>query len=1019
MRTLQLFLCLLFSLTGFGQSAALYFRNLNTGNGLSNNKVNCIIQDHRGFIWIGTDDGLNRYDGYRFEIFRHDASLASSVSGNMINDLHEDSAGVIWIATADGGLTRFDYRKSPEEQFRQFKHKSSDPNSIPGNIINAIQEDKSGFLWLATSGHGLLRFNKEREVFNEPLRKRIITILDLAIDQNGRIWAGRQGGGLIMFDPATLQSKEDQRYGNVYAKLPHMTVTSLFRDSRNKIWIGSWDKVIYQLDPVSRQEIVIPRSDLEGEFPGDDPLSFAEDNRNQLWIGGKYNGLYIHDLISGKFQHFRHNASMEGTISGNQVNRIFVDRSGIVWIGTNHGLSIHDPGQQQFTQQFLPSDDDENIAVYDVLNNAESDLWLGTSKGVFEMNDNGQFRNIPMRFEGQELHITKFLQQSDRKLFVGSQVSLFQMNPENYKLRKLPNTEKDIVMNRIIESRVVSMMMDTLDNHPVLITLPFGHYLTYYDFTLKQWVNRQDSTRKIISRFNIRDNLLRKLYKTKDGHIWMATSKMGLGEWQRGISRFRYYINDPGDEKSIGNNNVYDIAEDARGNLWVSTYGGGLYHFNTTAKSFEHIRGSDNLTEGISLDENGNVWIVANGDLHKYDPLKKTYSSFQLPDLEKTGGIKGQIFRGKKGKLIVAGLNYIISFCPDSIRELSSQPKVILTDFRIFNESNKQLLYGKEIALRYNQNFFTLDFAAPVFHGGYPVQYAHKLEGVDEDWVEDGTRNSVNYTNLDGGQYNFLVKATVKPGVWSEQTTRLQIRIKPPYWKTAWFYALCAAFAAFIIYGIYLYRINEIIRRQDIRNKIAQDLHDNVGSTLSSISVYSQVAKIYKQQQKQDQLQDTLEKISATSSEMISEMNDIVWAINPRNDNMETILQRMDSFARSLLVARDIQFHFDYDPSVKLLNLDMTKRKNFYLIYKEAINNALKYSEANNVWVEVRYHRDLELVVKDDGKGMDLKKPKASNSLSGNGLENMQRRATEMKGVCVISSRPGTGLSIRLRFPIP
>jgi signal transduction histidine kinase len=234
-----------------------------------------------------------------------------------------------------------------------------------------------------------------------------------------------------------------------------------------------------------------------------------------------------------------------------------------------------------------------------------------------------------------------------------------------------------------------------------------------------------------------------------------------------------------------------------------------------------------------------------------------------------------------------------------------------------------------------------------------------------------------------------------------------------------WFYAICAAFVSFVIYGIYLYRINEIIRRQDIRNKIAQDLHDNVGSTLSSISVYSQVAKIYKQQQKQDQLQDTLEKISSTSSEMISEMNDIVWAINPRNDNMETILQRMDSFARPLLVTKDICLHFDFDPDVKHLSLEMTKRKNFYLIFKEAINNILKYSEAKNVWVEVRHDRDLELIVKDDGKGMDLNKPTRANPMSGNGLQNMTRRAAEMKGVCTIDSSPGEGMTIRLRFPIP
>jgi len=218
---------------------------------------------------------------------------------------------------------------------------------------------------------------------------------------------------------------------------------------------------------------------------------------------------------------------------------------------------------------------------------------------------------------------------------------------------------------------------------------------------------------------------------------------------------------------------------------------------------------------------------------------------------------------------------------------------------------------------------------------------------------------------------------------------------------------------------MYRYRINELLNRQAIRNKIAQDRHDNVGSTLSSISVYSQVAKIYQQQQKMEPLQDTLEKISATSSEMISEMNDIVWAINPRNDNMETILQRMESFARPLLASQNVKFHFSYDLSVQHQHLKMAKRKNFYLIFKEAVNNALKYSQCKNLWVEIGlHHHQLALSVKDDGKGFDIKKVRSMNTLSGNGVRNMEMRAKEMKGSCKMESGE-TGTTITLAFPIP
>jgi signal transduction histidine kinase len=232
---------------------------------------------------------------------------------------------------------------------------------------------------------------------------------------------------------------------------------------------------------------------------------------------------------------------------------------------------------------------------------------------------------------------------------------------------------------------------------------------------------------------------------------------------------------------------------------------------------------------------------------------------------------------------------------------------------------------------------------------------------------------------------------------------------------------LCTSALAGIVYGIYRYRVNEILNRQAIRNKIAQDLHDNVGSTLSSIGVYSQVAKIYNEQNKNDKLKDALEKISETSGNMISEMSDIVWTINPRNDSMPVMLQRMESFAKPLLAAKDIQLHFNYDQGIETLNLEMTQRKNFYLIFKEAVNNAVKYSSCQNLYVTIQIRNfRLEMIIRDDGKGFEMKEIKEANrhSLSGNGLKNMSMRARELKGSCELSSSDGKGFTVRLQFPI-
>jgi signal transduction histidine kinase len=347
---------------------------------------------------------------------------------------------------------------------------------------------------------------------------------------------------------------------------------------------------------------------------------------------------------------------------------------------------------------------------------------------------------------------------------------------------------------------------------------------------------------------------------------------------------------------------------------------------------------------------------------------------------------------------------------------------VFLTDFKIFNDSYSDLLSAKEIRLRYDKNYFSFEFAAPNFHAGHPVQYAYMLEGVDQGWKESGSQNVANYTNLGGGKYTFKVRATTKPGVWSNDIASVQIRILPPFWNTWWFYTIVAIVSTGAVYAMYRYRINELLKRQAIRDKIAQDIHDNVGSTLSSISVYSQVAKIQNTKGNVSALEDILVKIAAASSEMISDMNDIVWTINPRNDSMEKIIQRMESYAKPLLNAANIQFQLDYDPGVLHINLDMTSRKNFYLIFKEAIHNGLKYAECKKMEVSIRKsNHHVELMVRDDGIGFNqsIVEAKAAQSLSGNGLRNLRIRTGEMKGECTIESAPGKGTMVHLKFPYP
>ncbi len=1007
----------------YAQRPSLYFDRITVQNGLSHNKVNCILQDKRGFIWIGTDDGLNRYDGSHFTIWRNIPGSTSSISGNIITDLLEDEDQVLWMATADGGLTKYDYRLHPARQFTQYKHLPGNSQSIPVNIINKLLQDDKGYLWLATSGHSVVRFNKKTETFESPVTRGTKTILALARSQANEIWAGKQGGGLLKINTSTLAFEMDSRYDDLYAKLPHATVSSLFKDRSNNLWYGSWDRVLYQYNRQQNKELAFEKGAGEHGFSNDDIISFAEDKNGILWMGGRYNGLHMYNPVSGAFYNYTYDPSRDGTVPDNHVNCVFIDRQGVMWAGTNKGIGKTAPAQQQFTQVFLPAKGNTHIAIYDFYQPDNKDIWIGTSEGIFirKYNDSA-FTQHRLMYNNNPLQVSKFFKDAAGRFFVGTNYSLFLLHPESLRLQLLPNTEKDPVMNQIIKSQVVSIAEDSLEGEPVLIVAPYGHFIAYYLWNQKRWVSRLDTTRQILTRYNIKDNLVREVFNAKEaGHLFIATAKEGLGRWQRNSQRFEFFKNDPKKTDMLGNNNVYDMVEDDKGNLWLTTYGGGLHYFNTTTGTAKHVAASNNLLEGIETDRGGNIWMVSNGNIDKYNVAMQSYTSFRLPDIEKSGGVHGHIFKDRDGRLYVAGDGYYVAFDPLLIMENNTQPSVFLTDFKIFNQSASQLLSSENILLPYNQDYITIEFAAPAFTNNIPVQYQYQLKGLTNSWIDIGTENKVSFSNLSGGSYEFMVRATSKPGVWYQNTAGIRITITPPFWQRWWFYFLCAIAIGGIIYWVYRYRINELLKRQAIRNKIAQDLHDNIGSTLSSISVYSQVAKIYRQQQKDQQLQEALEKISETSSDMISEMSDIVWTINPRNDNMEVMMQRMESFAKPLLAAKSIVLHFTYDEHISALNPGMEQRKNFYLIFKEAINNVLKYAACKNLYVTVKLkNHQLEMTVIDHGIGFDPASvgKKTAQSLSGNGLRNILMRAKEMRGQCEIISAPGEGTTLRLRFPV-
>jgi signal transduction histidine kinase len=306
----------------------------------------------------------------------------------------------------------------------------------------------------------------------------------------------------------------------------------------------------------------------------------------------------------------------------------------------------------------------------------------------------------------------------------------------------------------------------------------------------------------------------------------------------------------------------------------------------------------------------------------------------------------------------------------------------------------------------------TFNFTALNFSNAFLNQYAYKLDGFDEDWIYCGNTQSATYTNLDGGTYTFHVKGANNDGTWNEEGTRAIIHVYPPFWRTWWFYTLCVFAIAGILYSLYRIRINQLIRLQNIRSRIARDLHDDIGSTLSSINMISSMADRRKEAGKKSA--ELFSTISSASSQALELMNDIVWSINPKNDRLEMILIRMRQYASEILEAADIPFTIEMDEHSRHILLPLEIRKDFYLIFKEAINNIAKYSHASHVNIRLHFHNHIvTLVIKDDGRGFD-----PTGTFYGNGLKNMQARASQLGGEVAVTSSPGSGTTIQLKIPL-
>jgi len=975
--------------------------------------VTIIGQDHYGFLWLGTTDGLNRFDGRNFIIYRNIPGDTNSLPNNIINNLCIDSIGRIWVAT-NGGLCYYNFS---DNAFHNIVFNDT-IEKIDRHRVHFVTTSIDGGIWFATKTH-LHKWFKNRELLTYPLPSAEgLTIKYIHASPDGHVWIGTNNQ-LVVFDEQSKTFTEIKITSPFsIAKNLNVTVHPIIPLDKSSLLIGSWYAGLQKVNFSDDSIRMVQYPDEEETDPRKHIVSGIAKNPNGLWWIGTYgNGLSLFDAGKGKFtDHFHHNPADSKSLSDDYVNDIFTDASGILWIGTSAGLDKFDPLTQQFKSIAIPASVDE-FSVYRLPYLIDEDvndpkwLWICVGgAGLFHYNTlSREFKRFfhdeknPSSLPDNTVY-TIFHDAKDR-MWVSSRTGIFSFDKTHEKFSASPDPINTIPGG-------IHIIIQSKNNITWYATYSNGIY-SYDEASGKLTSYRYDEANPN----SLPDNRVFCMMEDHNGLIWVGTQNKGMCSLDPSTGKFRFFEHRKGDPGTIPDNGIYDLHEDEQHHLWIATEN-GLAEMDLADLSIKNYTTNDGLCNNdifsITPDLQGNLWLATNNGVSKYDPASHLFKNYFMHDGLPTNSISGSVSCTSDGTLYF-GTSGMITFCqPERMKINRRIPPVVITNFKIFDQQAPVMRNGEmlqPVHLSYKENMITFDFAALNFTNSILNQYAYKLEGFNEDWILCGNKQSATFTNLDGGEYTFRVKAANNDGIWNELGTEVILIVDPPFWKTWWFYFLCAVFTGAVLYAVYRIRINQFLRLQEIRLRISRDLHDDIGSTLSSINMMSSMANTSDPSVKKSS--DLFQTISSASRQAMELMNDIVWSINPKNDKMEMIIIRMRQYASEMLEAAQIPFAIEMDDECKHIILPIEKRKDFYLIFKEAVNNLAKYSNADKVVIQLRYiGRMLTLIIADNGKGFDI-----NDSYRGNGLKNMKARAEMLKGDISIQTTPGHGTTVTLRIP--
>ncbi len=990
-------LCLIFSYTVSAARNSISFQHIGTEQGLPQSTVNTVFQDSHGFIWMGTYDGLTRFDGYRFVNFKSNPLDPESLSNNIVISIIEDKNGFLWIGTAQNGLNRFD----PDSgKFTRFLSKTDDFDSLSNPQVRVVHQDTNGRIWVGTN-HGLNLFLPEKQAFahfyHNPLDNQSLPhgpIVDIVDDGSGNLW--------IASDEQLAHFDIDQQVFSIINKNTSPSqIKTLYLDTDNSLWVGTRYDGLYHLRPDTPEFGQYQHDESDpGSLSNNDVHAILRVQSGDLWIGTQEGGLNIRRKGAEAFRHFERNSADRHSLSINDVWSLYQDKSGLIWVGTaGGGVNITMSFENRLSRLTHAPHQTNGLShefVWDIEEDNQGRIWFATLNGLdqyFPETDTFKHFNQFVDYRSQKIgnRIQTFTFDNNGHIWFGNQqgqVAVF--NPESgesHLIHRNGFPRGHVSYNRI---RMIEK------DH-------FG----------KIWVGTDDglikldvSSKTIVDEYNfseqgqLGESAVRTMLQDDNGIIWFGTWSKGLQRFDPEFGSVTNFENNPSDKNSLSDNTVRSLYMDGQGNLWIGTFNGlnflsaeqienETYHF----KSYLEKDGLPNSAiYAIAADINGKLWLSTNNGLSEFDPTNKRFINYTIEDGLTTNEFNGNAaIRSLSDEIYFGSVNGVTIINPVSRTQTNFKPEIKITGISVAGNPilPKGVPYQRQpLDLEHNANDLVFDFAALDYRHPNRNKFRYRLLPYNEEWIETTGNSKAVFTNLDPNQYTFELKATNGDGVWGEGAVTLPFTIRPPIWQTWWAYFLYfGAIVALIAY--YLNKqerslqeqkaINEHLRRVDqLKDEFLANTSHELRTPLNGIIGIAESLKEGIAGLQNQKTLNHLQLIIDGGKRLSQLVNDILdfkklshnnLVLQRKAVDLSAIVDVVISLLRPLAEEKKLQIINSVTQQLPLIYADENRMQQ---VLHNLIGNAIKYTREGKVEINASNKNNfVEVCVTDSGIGID------------------------------------------------